>query len=138
MKKIEELQLNDKVWYADIRNDRLHKFGETTISDVKDVKTFHTGVRTHLKIAASDKVEFMMFRDSHYGDCEVEVSNTWSRNNWIAIGTDKEQLKKWLVEYFDNVSIKLKKEKDKRFEELVYIQNVLTEIERSVKRLEKK
>ena len=76
MKKIEELVLNDKVWCADIRSDRLHKLYQTTISDVRDVKTIYTGVRTHLKIAVSDKAEFIIFRDSHYEHSKINVSNT--------------------------------------------------------------
>lgn len=137
MKKIEELQLNDEVWCADIRSNRLHKLCQTTISDVRDVKTMYTGVRTHLKIAVSDKAEFIMFRDSHYEHSKINVSNTLKGDNWFVIGTDKDELKKWLSEYFESCAKNLNKEKEKRIEELVYIQNKLTEIERSTKRLEK-
>lgn len=137
MKKIEELQLNDKVWCADIRSNRLHKLCQTTISDVKEVKKLYSGIQTHLKVSMTDKVKFVVLRNSHYGNNTILVSdNSWG-NNWFVIGTVKDDLKNWLTEYFNNCIIDLKKKESELVDELVHIKNKQEEVNRSFKRLEK-
>jgi hypothetical protein len=137
MKTIEELQLNDDVWCADIRSNRLHKLCQTTISEFKDVKKLYSGIQSRLKIALSDKVEFIVFKDRHYDNNTVLVSTNSYGNNWFVIGTVKEDLKNWLTGYFDNCIIDLKKKEAELVDELVHIKNKQEEVNRSFKRLEK-